>query len=221
MAFLISGGTVGILYQQGIGGIQRSANDMAPQNVTQMTAEPPAQPAVTEEDLAATEDAEAIKAEEEAKAAAEEEARLAEEEAKKAEEEAKAAAEEEAKAKEEEEAKAKQEAKEAGAPYYKVKVKSDIGDLNIYDEQEGGEPIGLVSVGTEGYLIDDSEGHRRLVYIDGKICYITKMYTQLTEIPTDEYPDQLLDVTAADAGKDVSGYESTDSTETEDTEESE
>ena len=199
MAFLISGGTVGILYQQGIGGIQRSANDMAPQNVTQMTAEPPAQPAVTEEDLAATEDAEAIKAEEEAKAAAEEEA----------------------KAKEEEEAKAKQEAKEAGAPYYKVKVKSDIGDLNIYDEQEGGEPIGLVSVGTEGYLIDDSEGHRRLVYIDGKICYITKMYTQLTEIPTDEYPDQLLDVTAADAGKDVSGYESTDSTETEDTEESE
>lgn len=203
MAFLISGGTIGILYQEGMGGIERRAKDttetQAPANLpTGTTTDSSA--AVTAEDVAAAEAeaeaaAEAAKAEEEAKKAEEEaaaaEAAKAEEEAKKAEEEAKAA----------EEFKAK---KEEGAPYYSVEVTGNLNMLNVYDVAENGEPIGNVNKGEKGYLIEETDGHRDLIYIDGKIVYASKMYLTLTEIPTDEYPDELLEVTADDAGKDVS-----------------
>ena len=220
MAFLIAGGTVGILHQEGIGGMaganKATEEEPAPdpmlsaqipsnvnlsneetQEVTDETAE--GEPAENTEEVS-EEDAAIAEAEAEEAAAAE---ALAEEEARKAEEEAKAA----------EEARA---AKEAGAPYYSVTV-TGAQQVNIYDVATDGKAIGTVDEGATGYLLDDNgNGNRRLVYLDGKIVYITKLYTTTAEISTDEFPDDLVGVgvEAVGYGLDQSSEAAPEATET-------
>ena len=227
IAFLIAGGTVGILYQEGIGGISQKDEAQAVTEQQPATEEdlsaaeseeediadsytqeekdalaqtlPSAQAdsdSVTDPDIAAlseaetTEDelAEADAAEKEAEAAAAEVAAKAEEDKKAAEEEAR-------------------KEKEEKGPFYSITVLGINGGLTMHKNPTGdGDSLGIVSAGTKGYMIGSSSAgkNRRLCYIDGKICYLSKNYTEFTEIPADEYPDALLNVTEADAGSDFS-----------------
>ena len=227
-AFLIAGGTVGILYQEGIGGVKKeeaqtptvSEEQLATQeDVSAAEAEeediedsytqeekdalaqslPSAQAnadSVTDPDIAALSDAETTEdelaeadaAEKEAEAAAAEVAAQAEEEKKAAEEEAR-------------------KEKEEKGPFYSITVLGINGGLTMHKNPTGdGDSLGVVAKGTKGYMIGSSSAgkNRRLCYIDGKICYLSKNYTEFTEIPADEYPDALLNVTEADAGSDFS-----------------
>ena len=230
IAFLIAGGTVGILYQEGIGGVPQSdaqtpsvtedqlatdddlsaaeseEEDIA-DSYTQEEKDALAQTlpsaeadsdSVTDPDLAALgvaeDDTDAALAE--ADAAAEEAAAAAAEVAAKAEEDKKAAEEE-----------ARKEKEEKG-PFYSITVLGiNGGGLTMHKNPTGdGDSLGVVAKGTKGYMIGSSSAgkNRRLCYIDGKICYLSKNYTDFTEIPADEYPDALLNVTEADAGSDFS-----------------
>ncbi len=102
---------------------------------------------------------------------------------------------------------AKKAEKEKKGPFYSVKVLGiNGGGLTLHENASGqGDSMCTVSKNTTGYMIGSrSTGTRRLCYIDGKIGYLSKNYTEVTEIDADEYPDALLSVTEADSGKDFS-----------------
>ena len=204
MAFLIAGGTVGILHQEGYGGIaNRTTESTLPttvQETPEVTEPVPVveeEPEVTEEPVVTEEEpAEEVVEEEPVEEVTEEET---ETEAEPAEEEVTEEVTEEAPA-----STTSSVDKASKAPFYKLTVNSNAGRLNIYDDPTQKSVIDMVSAGMTGYLIDENgTGRRRLVYIDGKICYITKLYTTITEIPMEEYPDELLNYSAADAGTSV------------------
>ncbi len=229
-AFLISGGTVGILFQEGVGGVKKE--DAATEQISEeatTTEETVAtdstltDASVTEEetesdvdpdfktmelpeegvtsDTSSEDEMAQLEAEAESEAAAEA-ALEADEAAKAEEEEAKA---EEEKAKKEEE-KAKKE-KEAKGPFYAVECLGYKGvGLTLHKNPTGdGDSLGTIAIGAKGYMIGSSSSgkQRRLVYIDGKVGYISKTCTEVTEIPADEYPDMLLSITEEDVGSEI------------------
>lgn len=205
MAFLISGGTIGILYQEGIGGIGGGAaktedteDVIAEEEELELLNEDAEENVIDDEDAEA-EDEDAKAEEEAAKQAEEEAAKEAEEaaaEEKEAEEEAEKKAEEKAAKK-----KAKQEAKEAGAPYYSFTVVGIGGILTIHSTPtQGNDGFATANEGDAGYIIQDDGGDRVLCYVDGVIGYLHKGNLNVTEIATSDYPDKLLKVTADQAG---------------------
>ena len=218
IAFMIAGGTVGILYQEGVGGMpggsEASVSTPAVTEEADTTYEEPATDTAADtldevdtDELSDTDESEgtgsgvtalepnadlidteaededdtAVIEEEDAEAKAEEEAKKAEEEAKKA--------------------------KEAKGPFYSVKVIGiNNGGLTMHKTASGdGDSLGTAPKDATGYLIgsDPASGNRRLCYIEGKIAYLSKNYTEVTEIDADEYPDALLEITESDAGEDV------------------
>ena|GEM_PF-6693162 len=237
-AFLISGGTVGILFQEGVGGVKKDdaateqiSEEAATTEETVATDSTLTDASVTEEetesdvdpdfktmelpeegvtsDTSSEDEMAQLEAEAESEAAAEaaleaDEAAKAEEEEAKAEEEK--AKKEEEKAKKEEE-KAKKE-KEAKGPFYAVECLGyNGGGLTLHKNPTGeGDSLGTIAIGTKGYMIGSSSSgkQRRLVYIDGKVGYISKTCTEVTEIPADEYPDMLLSITEEDIGSEFS-----------------
>ena len=228
IAFLISGGTVGILYQEGVGGL--------PQESTEETTETTEPTSQTEDELYTQDDLASAQSEEqdiaesytdsttgmvtdteettdtaledettdtgialEDETTATEEA--AAEEAARAEEEAAAKAE----AKAAEEAKEAEERKASMAPFYSVTVSGVDNNLNLHSSVSGkNDVIGTVAVGQTGYMIgNDTSGNRLLCYIDGKIAYLSKSYVKYSEIDAADYPDELIGVSADDVGSEI------------------
>ena len=203
MAFIISAGTVGILYQEGIGGVERAQSNVP---VVESSDEPieipeiPDTSAVTEE-TETEEPAEAVVEE----PAVEEEVTEEETDASVEEETEDTEATDDAATEETEPTAVNSADKEAGAPYYSLTLKKGSGHLNMHSTaSETDDVLGLVAEDATGYLIDETSGKRRLVYIDGKVVYISKLYSEVHEIATDEYPDALVELTAEDAGKEIS-----------------
>ncbi len=240
-AFLIAGGTVGILYQEGFAsGVQKSES----QEPEIATEEDAAAALAEQQDIAAsygqTEAEEPEIGDSEADIVIDESADLTTEaedasldesteatettdleepadteatDTEAAEAESTDAEAEEDKAKEEEESKedtAKNTSdadKEAKGPFYSVKVLGYKGGaLLMHKNSSGqGDTLGNAQIGDTGYMIGSkSTGTRRLCYINGKICYLSKNCTEVTEIKAEDYPDALLEVTANDAGSDFS-----------------
>ena len=197
MAFIISAGTVGILYQEGIGGVERAQSNVP---VVESTEEPIEIPEIPDTS-AVTEEAEEEETAEAVEEPAEEEA--VEEETEEAADASEAVDEETA---EETDTTAVNAAdKEAGAPYYSLTLKKGSGHLNMHETAtDKDDVLGLVGEEATGYLIEETSGNRRLVYIDGKVVYISKLYSEIHEIATEEYPDALVGLTAEDAGKEIS-----------------
>ncbi len=227
-AFLISGGTVGILYQDGFAtGIQK------PETQTQEIAtEADAEAALAEsQDIAAsygqTEDAQigdseadtVIEQSADVTTTDTEDVSLDEtteaESATDVDEAADAEATGDTEATDTSDAEAEEDTsknssdsdKESKGPFYSVKVLGYKGGaLLMHKNSSGqGDTLGNAQIGDTGYMIGSkSTGSRRLCYINGKICYLSKNCTEVTEIKADEYPDALLEVTEKDAGSDFS-----------------
>ncbi|MCR5098831.1 MAG: hypothetical protein K6B14_07785 [Lachnospiraceae bacterium] len=227
-AFIISGGTVGILYQEGFGGVKKSDKETVlatEEDIAAAQAESAdiaasydsntddpyanigdssiSESTATEEDVD-TADADVVESEVAEEEVAEEPE--ATEEAATEEPAATETAEEETGEDSEAAAAAKAEKEEKG-PFYSVTVLGiNGGGLTMHKNANGqGDSLGTVNKGVTGYMIGNhSAGTRRLCYIDGKICYLSKNYTEVTEIDADEYPDALLSVTESDSGSDFS-----------------
>ena len=232
-AFIISGGTVGILYQEGFGGVKKAGGDT---EVTAETNSDAIDGLATEDDLssAAAEETDIASSyaeteedtsfdnigdssvSESADEATYDDSALTEDSDSSASTEPEAAVEETADTEDEsakteeadEEALAKKKAeKEEKGPFYSVKVLGiNGGGLTLHKNSSGqGDTIATISKNTTGYMIgSEAAGTRRLCYVDGKIGYLSKNYTEVTEISADEYPDALLSVTEDDSGKEIS-----------------
>ncbi len=229
-AFLISGGTVGILYQEGIAtGIQSfvkqdevateadieaakaEEQDIAASYGETTTEEPrigDSEAEIVIDQSADTEAEEAVTDESSAdEASAEEASDTGLDETEAADEADKSKEDQEDNSKEDTEKKTSDSDKEAKGPFYSVKVLGYKGGaLLMHKNSSGqGDTIGNANIGDTGYMIGShSTGTRRLCYINGKICYLSKNCTEVTEIDAADYPDALLEVTEKDAGSDFS-----------------
>lgn len=78
-------------------------------------------------------------------------------------------------------------------PYYQYTVTADFG-LNIYDAPDtptgDGGKLGVVPSGTTGFAI--GQGNRRtLIQYNGMFGYVSNTYVTLTEVSSEEYPEEL------------------------------
>lgn len=88
-------------------------------------------------------------------------------------------------------------------PYYRYTVKKiDYDSLNLYDDPVSKANIlGEIEVGKSGYAIDSTK-YRTLIQLeDGSFAFVSKMYLSFTEVPEDEYPEDLKYITLDKAGE--------------------
>lgn len=88
-------------------------------------------------------------------------------------------------------------------PYYRYTVKKiDYDSLNLYDDPVSKANIlGEIEVGKSGYAIDSTR-YRTLIQLeDGSFAFVSKMYLSFTEVPEDEYPEDLKYITLDKAGE--------------------
>ena len=231
IAFMITGGTVGILFQEGVGGMPKDGSvneatspdtedtdasydetssdeaDTSDADETSDEGDYADVDADTDEEASSDSGVTALKPNsalededsEDTETAVDEDTSAGDDEA---------AAGETGETEKAREAKEAKEAKEARGPFYSVRVIGvNSGGLTMHRTSSGdGDSLGTAAKDATGYLIgqDPKSGTRRLCYIDGRIAYLSKSYTEITEIAADEYPDALLSVTESDAGSDVS-----------------
>lgn len=93
--------------------------------------------------------------------------------------------------------------KESKAPYYGFQVLGYNNSPLILHKGASGknDSIGTVKIGTRGYVIEKTKKSRTLVYVDGKVGYISTNYIETAEIDIEDYPDALVSISGDDAGK--------------------
>ncbi len=93
------------------------------------------------------------------------------------------------------------ETAEENKTYYSFTVINS--DLNMRQEPNSKSKIlGRLKKGTTGYLIEQGEEFS-LCAADNKICYLSNKYLEMKEVTAEEYPKELIGVTAEDVGKSI------------------
>lgn len=91
-------------------------------------------------------------------------------------------------------------APEKTGPFYSYTVTVDDGTLVMYDDPVEKNEVERIPAGYTGYVIEKSDDYRSLVLYKGMVGYCSNLYMEITEISPEQYPDELLGVSAANVG---------------------
>lgn len=86
-------------------------------------------------------------------------------------------------------------------PYYRYTVKKlDLSSLNMYDDPVSkAHVLGQIEVGKTGFAIESAKRRTLIQVEDGSFAFVSNMYLTLTEVPEDEYPEELKTITLENA----------------------
>ncbi len=92
--------------------------------------------------------------------------------------------------------------KEENGTYYTYKINTSSEPLNLYRKKNGGKPVNSIPRGYIGYVISlgEEKDNRALILFEGKLYYASKSYMKFTGIAAEDYPDELLSLSASDIG---------------------
>lgn len=91
-------------------------------------------------------------------------------------------------------------AEEKNGPFYTYRITMSPDALRIYSSIDGQESIGSIPSGYRGYVIARNGGYRSLVLYRGIVGYCSNMYLEMTQIPPEEYPDELVGLGVEEIG---------------------